>query len=264
MQTARANVPNHVAIIMDGNGRWAKQRHLPRIAGHRRGAAAVRAVIAAARELGVRYLTLYAFSAENWQRPPEEVSALMGLLERFLEGETRTLVKNRIRLHAIGRLEELPPGPRRQLHRAIEATAGFDDWHLILALNYGSRTEVADAARAYAAAAAAGRENPADCSWTAFRRYLYTADIPDPDLLIRTSGEARLSNFLLLQCAYAEMVFSPVLWPDFSKAELAAAIDEYQSRERRFGRTGEQLEPGRTPAAQPRTGSAAVRAASAP
>ena len=256
MQTARANLPNHVAIIMDGNGRWAKQRHLPRIEGHRRGAAAVRAVIDAAREMGVRYLTLYAFSAENWQRPPEEVSALMGLLEHFLEAETKTLVKNRIRLHAIGRIDGLPAGPRRQLQRAIDATAAFTDWHLVLALNYGSRTEVADAARAYAAAAAAGRENPDNCSWAAFRRYLYTADIPDPDLLIRTSGESRLSNFLLLQCAYAEMIFSPVLWPDFSKAEFAAAIDEYQRRERRFGRTGEQLEPGGAPPAPARVASA--------
>jgi len=263
MPTARANLPNHVAIIMDGNGRWAKQRHLPRIEGHRRGAAAVRAAVAAARDLGVRYLTLYAFSAENWQRPPDEVSALMGLLDRFLQAETRTLVKNRIRLRAIGRVDELPPGPRRQLQRAIEATAGFTDWHLILALNYGSRTEVADAARAYAAAAAAGRERPEDCSWAAFRRYLYTADIPDPDLLIRTSGETRLSNFLLLQCAYAEMIFSPVLWPDFSKDEFAAAIEEYQRRERRFGRTGEQLEPG-APPAPPRAASAAARAAAAP
>jgi len=243
MQTARANLPRHVAIIMDGNGRWAKQRHLPRIEGHRRGAAAVRAAVSAARELGVRYLTLYAFSAENWQRPPEEVTALMGLLDHFLQAETTTLVKNRIRLHAIGRVDELPPGPRRQLQRAIAATAGFSDWHLVLALNYGSRTEVADAARAYAAAVAAGREKSADCSWAAFSRYLYTADIPDPDLLIRTSGETRLSNFLLLQCAYAEMIFSPVLWPDFSKAEFAAAIDEFQRRERRFGRTAEQLSP---------------------
>ncbi len=256
MQTAQANIPNHVAIIMDGNGRWAKQRHLPRIAGHRRGVAAVRTIVDAARELGVRYLTLYAFSAENWQRPPEEVSALMGLLEHFLQAETKTLVKNRVRLRAIGRVDGLPAGPRRQLQRAIDATAAFTDWHLVLALNYGSRTEVADAARAYAAAAAAGRENPGDCSWAAFRRYLYTADLPDPDLLIRTSGETRLSNFLLLQCAYAEMIFSPVLWPDFSKAEFAAAIDEYLRRERRFGRTGEQLEPGGTPPAPARVASA--------
>ncbi len=251
MQTARANIPNHVAIIMDGNGRWAKQRRLPRIEGHRRGARAVRAAIDAARELGVRYLTLYAFSAENWQRPAEEVSALMGLLERFLRRETATLVRNRIHLHAIGRLEELPPAPLRQLRRALEATQGFDERHLVLALNYGSRTEIADAARAYAAAAMAGRERLDDASWETFSRYLYTADIPDPDLLIRTSGETRLSNFLLMQCAYAEMVFSPVLWPDFSAVDFAAAVEEYQRRERRFGRTGEQLEPAAPPAPEP-------------
>jgi undecaprenyl diphosphate synthase len=252
MQTAQAILPNHVAIIMDGNGRWAKQRHLPRIEGHRRGARAVRADNAAARELGVRYLTLYAFSAENWQRPPDEVTALMVLLERFLQRETATLVKNRIHLHAIGRLDELPAGPRRQLQRALDATASFTDWHLVLALNYGSRTEVADAARAYADAVVAGREKSSETSWTAFRRYLYTADLPDPDLLIRTSGETRLSNFLLMQCAYAEMIFSPVLWPDFSKAEFAAAIEEYQRRERRFGRTGEQIGQDEPSPAPPR------------
>jgi undecaprenyl diphosphate synthase len=253
MHTASANLPNHVAIIMDGNGRWAKQRRLPRIEGHRRGVEAARVVVDAARELGIRYLTLYAFSAENWQRPPEEVSALMGLLERFLRRETKTLVKNRIRLRAIGRLEELPSGPRQELKRAIDATRGFTDWNLILALNYGSRTELADAARGYAAAVAAGREKLNDSSWTTFSRYLYTAGLPDPDLLIRTSGETRLSNFLLMQCAYAELIFSPVLWPDFSKAELAAAVEEYQCRERRFGLTGEQLRAGAPPPASAAT-----------
>lgn len=254
MQTASANIPNHVAIIMDGNGRWAKQRGLPRIEGHRRGVETVRAIIDAARELGIRYLTLYALSTENLQRPPDEVSALMGLLEHFLRRETKVLIKNRIRLRAIGRLEGLPAGPCRELKHAIEATRHFTDWNLILALNYGSRIELADAARAYAAAVAAGREKPSDASWTTFSRYLYTADIPDPDLLIRTSGEARLSNFLLMQCAYAEMIFSPVLWPDFSKADLAAAVEEYQRRERRFGLTGEQLKAGAaapSPAATP-------------
>ncbi len=247
MQTASANIPNHVAIIMDGNGRWAKQRGLPRIEGHRQGVAAVRGVIDAARKLGIRFLTLYAFSAENWQRPPDEVSALMGLLEYFLRREIKVLVKNRIRLRAIGHLDDLPAGPRRELTRAVEGTRHFTDWNLILALNYGSRTELADAARAYAAAVAAGREKLSDSSWATLRRYLYTADLPDPDLLIRTSGETRLSNFLLMQCAYAEMIFSPRLWPDFSKADLAAAVEEFQRRERRFGRTGEQLTAGATP-----------------
>jgi undecaprenyl diphosphate synthase len=249
MPPARPTPPTHVAIIMDGNGRWAKKRGLPRIEGHRRGVEAVRTIIDASRDLGVRYLTLYAFSAENWQRPADEVSALMGLLEHFLRRETRVLVKHRIRLRTIGHIEALPAGPRRELERAVAETRGFTDWNLILALNYGARTEAVDAARAYAAAAAAGREDPARTTWTEFRRYLYTADIPDPDLLIRTSGETRISNFLLLQCAYAEMIFSPVLWPDFTKAEFAAAVEEYHRRERRFGLTGEQLQTGAAPAA---------------
>ena len=243
MQPASANIPLHVAIIMDGNGRWAQQRVLPRIEGHRRGVETVRTIIDAARALGIRYLTLYAFSAENWQRPAEEVSALMSLLEYFLRRETKVLIKNRVRLHTIGRIDELPAGPRKELKQAVTATRHFTDWNLVLALNYGSRTELADAARAYAAAVTAGREKPDEASWTAFSRYLYTAHLPDPDLLIRTSGETRLSNFLLMQCAYAEMIFSPVLWPDFTKADLAAAIAEFQRRERRFGLTGEQVNP---------------------
>ncbi len=243
MPPAGSNIPRHVAIIMDGNGRWAKQRGLPRIEGHRRGVATVRSIINAARDLGIPYLTLYAFSAENWQRPPDEVSALMGLLELFLRRETKTLIRNRIRLHAIGRIDELPAGPLKELKRAIAATREFTDWNLVLALNYGSRTELADAARAYAAAVVAGVEKPGEASWSALSRYLYTAGLPDPDLLIRTSGETRLSNFLLMQCAYAEMIFSSVLWPDFTKAELAAAVEEYQRRERRFGLTGEQVRP---------------------
>jgi undecaprenyl diphosphate synthase len=243
MPPATLNIPDHVAIIMDGNGRWAKQRGLPRIEGHRRGVETVRTTIDAARDLGIHYLTLYAFSAENWQRPAAEVSALMGLLEFFLRRETKTLVKNRVHLHTIGRIEELPAGPLKELKHAMAATHDFTEWHLVLALNYGSRTELADAARAYAAAVAAGKEKADEASWTALSRYLYTAGLPDPDLLIRTSGETRLSNFLLMQCAYAEMIFSPVLWPDFTKAELAAAVEEYQRRERRFGLTGEQVKP---------------------
>jgi undecaprenyl diphosphate synthase len=248
MQPASANIPNHVAIIMDGNGRWAKQRGLPRIEGHRRGVETVRTIIDATRALGIRYLTLYAFSAENWQRPADEVSALMSLLEYFLRRETKVLIKNRVRLHTIGRIDELPAGPRKELKHAVAATGHFADWNLVLALNYGSRTELADAASAYAAAVAAGREKPGETSWTRFSRYLYTAGLPDPDVLIRTSGETRLSNFLLMQCAYAEMIFSPVLWPDFTKAELAAAVEEYQRRERRYGLTAEQIKAGVAPA----------------
>lgn len=241
--TPPASVPQHVAIIMDGNGRWARQRGLPRIEGHRRGADTVRAVIDAARDLGIRCLTLYAFSVENWKRPQDEVGALMGLLEYFLKRETSTLVKNKIRLRTIGRTQDLPEVVRRQLDAAVATTARFTGHTLVLALNYGSRTEVVDAARAYAAAVAAGKINPDDSSWETFARHLYTAGLPDPDLVIRTSGEYRVSNFLLLQAAYAEFVFSPVAWPDFTKADFAAAIEDYSRRERRFGLTSEQLKP---------------------
>ena len=226
---------------MDGNGRWAKQRGLPRVEGHRRGVETVRAITTAARELGVRYLTLYAFSVENWKRPAAEVGALMSLLEFFLKRETAGLVKNRVRLRTIGRTQDLPEVVRKQLDHAIAATAQFTEQTLILALNYGARTEVLDAARAYAADLAAGKTQPAGDDWAAFSRYLYTADIPDPDLVIRTSGETRISNFLLMQAAYAEFVFTPTLWPDFTKADLESAIADYNRRERRFGLTSEQV-----------------------
>jgi len=243
MPVPPAQIPNHVAIIMDGNGRWAKQRGLPRIEGHRRGVETVRSIIDGAKEQGIRYLTLYAFSVENWKRPQEEVGALMSLLEYFLKREVATLVKNRVRLLTIGRTQDLPEVVRRQLDIAIAATSHFTEHTLVLALNYGSRTEVVDAARAYAAAIAAGKISPNDSSWETFSRHLYTADLPDPDLVIRTSGEYRVSNFLLLQAAYAEFVYTPVLWPDFTKADLAAAIEAYSKRERRFGQTSEQLKP---------------------
>jgi undecaprenyl diphosphate synthase len=241
MSLAPVQPPQHIAIIMDGNGRWAKQRGLPRIEGHRRGVEAVRTVTNAARELGVRTLTLYAFSVENWKRPQEEVGALMGLLEFYLKKELQTFVRDRVRLRTIGRTDELPAGVRQHLQRTIEETAQFTDYTLVLALNYGARTELIDAAHAYAAAVSAGREKLNDGSWDSFARYLYTADLPDPDLVIRTSGETRISNFLLMQSAYAEFVFTPVLWPDFGRAELVAAIAEYARRERRFGLTGEQV-----------------------
>ena len=240
---APAKIPQHVAIIMDGNGRWAKQRGLPRLEGHRRGVEAVRTVVDAARAIGIRYITLYAFSVENWKRPAEEISGLMGLLDYFLKRELNNLIKNRVRLLTIGRTEALPENVRRELNRVIEATKDFTDWTLVLALNYGSRTEIADAARDYAVAVAAGKES-GESSWENFSRYLYTAKIPDPDLLIRTSGELRVSNFLLLQCAYSEMVFTPVPWPEFGEAELRAAVDEYARRERRYGLTTEQLQSG--------------------
>ncbi len=226
---------------MDGNGRWAKQRGLPRVEGHRRGVETVRAITAAARELGVRYLTLYAFSVENWKRPAAEVGALMSLLEFFLKRETAGLVKNRVRLRTIGRTQDLPEVVRNQRDHATAATALFTEQTPVPAPNYGARTEVLDAARAYAADLAAGKTQPAGDDWSAFSRYLYTADIPDPDLVIRTSGETRISNFLLMQAAYAEFVFTPTLWPDFTKADLEAAIADYHRRERRFGLTSEQV-----------------------
>jgi len=226
---------------MDGNGRWAKQRGLPRIEGHRRGVETVRTATFAARDLGVKVLTLYAFSVENWKRPQDEVGALMGLLEFYLKKELETFVRDRVRLRTIGRTTDLPAGVQKLLRATMEETRHFTDYTLVLALNYGSRSEIVDAARAYASAVAAGTEKLNDSSWETFSRYLTTSGLPDPDLIIRTSGETRVSNFLLLQGAYAEYVFTPVLWPDFTKADLAAAIAEYNRRERRFGQTSEQL-----------------------
>jgi undecaprenyl diphosphate synthase len=239
----RANIPRHVAIIMDGNGRWAKQRGLPRIEGHRRGVEAVRTATYAARDQGVKMLTLYAFSAENWNRPQEEVGALMSLLELYLKKELATFVRDKVRLRTIGRTQGLPPGVQRHLAATVEKTKGFEDYTLVLALNYGARTEAIDAAHALAAAVAAGREKANDASWETFSKYLYTAGMPDPDLVIRTSGETRTSNFLLLQSAYAEFFFTPVLWPDFSGEDLAAALADFARRERRYGKTSEQLKP---------------------
>ncbi len=235
---------------MDGNGRWARARGLPRIEGHRRGVEAVRTITFAARDLGVRMLTLYAFSVENWSRPQDEVGGLMGLLEYYLKKELETVVRDRVRCRPIGRTDEMPAGIRRLLAATVEATDSFTDYTLVLALNYGSRTEIVDAARGYAAAVAAGGENLNDGSWATFSRHLYTAGMPDPDLVIRTSGETRISNFLLMQAAYAEFVFTPVLWPDFNKADLAAALAEYGRRERRYGLTSEQVGKSAAPAAQ--------------
>jgi undecaprenyl diphosphate synthase len=226
---------------MDGNGRWAKARGLPRIEGHRRGVETVREVVKGCRELGIRFLTLYAFSAENWRRPPTEIKALMRLLATFLRRETNELIEQRVRLHAVGQVDDLPGPVRRELDRALAATRHFDEWNLALALSYGSRQEAAAAARAYAEAAVRGEEDPAACTWERFRRYLFTADIPDPDLIVRTSGESRLSNFLMLQGAYSELFFTPVLWPDFTREHLREAAECFRSRERRYGLTGDQL-----------------------
>ncbi len=237
-----AKPPAHVAIIMDGNGRWAKSRGLPRIEGHRRGIDNIQEILKACREIGLRHLTLFAFSVENWQRPADEISALMDLLSLFLRRNTGDLVKHKIRLNVIGRPEALPEHVQISLKRALDLTAGFDRHHLNVALNYGSRSEVLDAVRAYTGDVTAGRMDPSQLDWPTFSRYLYTANIPDPDLVIRTSGETRLSNFLLMQAAYAEMYFSPVLWPDFSRGDFLRAIESYQHRERRFGKTGDQVQ----------------------
>ncbi|MGB0460566.1 MAG: isoprenyl transferase [Opitutales bacterium] len=235
--------PRHVAIIMDGNGRWAKEHGLPRIEGHRRGAQAVRHSLEAARDLGLRYLTLYAFSVENWNRPKEEIHALMDLLDRFLKEHLQHLLKNKIRLRVIGRYHELPTNIQDRLRDAEIQTADFTDFTVGLALNYGSRTEVVDAARAIAKAAQDGTLEPNQLDYAQFRSFLYTDEMPDPDLVIRTSGESRLSNFLLLQSAYSEIHFSPVLWPDFDRACFEAALEDYAQRERRYGKTSEQLQP---------------------
>ncbi|WP_308197106.1 MULTISPECIES: polyprenyl diphosphate synthase [unclassified Anaeromyxobacter] len=230
-------VPRHVAIIMDGNGRWAEARGLPRVLGHREGSESVRAVTRAARRIGVEALTLYAFSAENWARPDEEVGALMSLLAEFLESERGEMMANGIRLNAIGELDRLPDVVREKLAVVRAETAGNSAMTLTLALSYGGRQELVQAARRAAAAKGAALE--ADDIEAA----LWTAGLPELDLLVRTSGERRISNFLLWQCAYAELHFSDVLWPDFRDRELFRAIEDFQGRERRFGLTGAQLGP---------------------
>ena len=227
--------PRHIAIIMDGNGRWAKERGLPRLKGHERGAESVRAITEECVALGVEYLTLYAFSTENWKRPEEEVSGLWVLLEHFLDMELPTMMKNGVRLRAIGRIHELPESTQAKLAQAIETTSKNPATTLILALNYSSRTEIADAARSIAREAAAGALDPETITPETVSARLYTAEYPDPELMIRTSGELRLSNFLLWQLSYAEFFITPKLWPDFGKAQLREAIAAFHARERRFG-----------------------------
>ena len=228
--------PAHIAIIMDGNGRWATARGLPRVMGHRAGAAAVRRIVEACCELGVKTLILYAFSWENRDRPSDEIHELMSLLDEFIRRETPTLMTNHIRLRAIGRLEGLPVEVMANLHRTIERTAAFDRMTLTLALSYGGRQEIVDAARRLARLVQRGALAPEQIDETLFAQQLYAPDVPDPDLLIRTSGEQRLSNFLLWQASYTELYVTPKLWPDFSKVDLVEAMAEYERRERRFGR----------------------------
>ena len=229
------SVPRHVAIIMDGNGRWAKARGLPRLKGHEAGAESVRRVLRAAKKFGVRYVTLYAFSVENWSRPPLEVQGLMKLLQFFLKRNEHELHDNETRLRVMGRRSALPPAVDRALADLEAATAKYGDRELILCLSYGGRTEIAAAARSLAEDAAAGRIDPAKIDEAAIASRLYLPDVPDPDLIVRTSGEERLSNFLLWQAAYAEFYFTPVLWPDFGEEDFKAALDAFAARHRRFG-----------------------------
>ena len=229
--------PRHVAIIMDGNGRWAKARALPRVAGHQRGAEAVRRVVEGARELGISFLTLYAFSSENWKRPPTEVDDLMGLLRLYLRRELADLHRNDVRVRFIGDRQKLAPDIVSLLEESETQTGGNLGLTLVIALNYGSHAEIVHAARSIADDVRESRLDVDEISEDCFARYLQTADIPDPDLLIRTSGEQRLSNFLLWQAAYAELVFMDVLWPDFTKRSLEDALHEYHRRERRYGAT---------------------------
>jgi undecaprenyl diphosphate synthase len=236
-----ANIPRHIAIIMDGNGRWARHHNLARAEGHREGAENVLRILEIVRQYQIKYLTLYAFSVENWQRPEAEVEALMQLLAQFLLQHAHKLNENNTRLRTIGNIDVLPAHARDLLKEVVNATAHNNATTLVLALNYGARTEVLNAVRTCIREAQAGRLDAQTLDWPAFARYLDTGGIPDPDLIIRTSGETRLSNFLLLQAAYAEMYFSPALWPDFNGAHLAQAIHAYASRERRFGKTAEQL-----------------------
>jgi undecaprenyl diphosphate synthase len=224
-----AKLPRHVAVIMDGNGRWAAKRGLPRVAGHKAGVDSVRAVVRAAGELGIEALTLYSFSTENWLRPADEVDALMKLLSWAIEKETLELDKNNVRLSAIGRLDALPATVRKELDAAIARLESNDGLNLILALNYGGRQEILDAANKALAAGAKTLDEEA------INENLYTAGVPELDLMIRTSGEMRISNFLLWQAAYAELHVTPVLWPDFRKEHLVAALEDYAKRDRRFG-----------------------------
>jgi len=235
-------LPRHVAIIMDGNGRWAKKRLLNRVKGHERGADTVREIVRTSRKLNIAALTLYAFSTENWQRPASEVNALMALLKRFLNKEEPELRENNIRLGVIGQPDRLPEDVLTVIKRVQKATAGNDGLLLNLALSYGGRTEIVHMVRAIATKAAAGTLNPDTIDETVVADHLYTKDLPDPDLMIRTSGEMRISNFMLWQLAYAEFYITPTLWPDFSAKEFVAILKEYQERDRRFGKVADQAD----------------------
>jgi len=228
-------MPTHVAIIMDGNGRWAKERHLPRVEGHRNGVESVRMTVRACGEIGIKYLTLYAFSVENWNRPKDEVDTLMKYLARYLKNEIGELNRNNVRLEVIGQIYRLPEFVQEQLQKTKAALAKNNGLTLVLALSYGGRTEIIEAVREIAAEVKLGKLEPAEINEQVMAQHLYTKHWPDPDLLIRTSGEMRVSNFLLWQISYAELVVTTTLWPDFRKPQLFAAIEEYARRHRRFG-----------------------------
>ncbi len=233
---AQELLPLHVAVIMDGNGRWAKERGLPRIEGHRRGAESARAIIKAASESGIRYLTLYTFSVENWNRPKTEVDAIMKYLAYYLRKETPELDRNNVRLEAIGQIHRLPEPVQKQLGKSRQQLSKNTGLTLVLALSYGARAEIVDASRAIAEKVQSGDLVPEEVTETLFGMHLYTSQIPDPDLLVRTSGEMRLSNFLLWQVSYAEIVVTETLWPEFRKAEFYNALEEFAKRHRRFGK----------------------------
>ena len=237
-------VPRHVAIIMDGNGRWAVERGLERNAGHREGIESVREIIRACRDYGVEVLTLYAFSIENWNRPKGEVSELMRLLEEYLETELAEVMEHGARVRSIGRLDRLPPSTRRAVEKAVSETADNDGMQLVFALSYGGRAEIVDAARRIGRDAELGKIDPEGLDEKTFASYLYAPDVPDPDLLIRTGAERRVSNFLLWQIAYSELHVSRCMWPEFRRGEFEAALIDYQGRERRFGLTSAQVKDG--------------------
>jgi len=232
---AKTSLPKHVAIIMDGNGRWAKRHGLPRVEGHRRGADAAREIIRTAGELGIKYLTLYAFSVENWNRPNDEVDALMKYLIHYLKTETPELNKNNVRLEVIGQIHRLPENVQEHLRKSITTLSTNNGLTLVMALSYGSRIEIVDAVRRISAEVKRGKLDPADITEEVISDHLWTRSIPDPDLLIRTSGEMRISNFLLWQISYSELVITPTYWPDFRKPQFLAALEEYARRHRRFG-----------------------------
>jgi undecaprenyl diphosphate synthase len=234
-------LPAHVAIIMDGNGRWARQRGKGRNFGHEQGVNAVREVIETAAELGLKYLTLYTFSTENWNRPDDEISALMRIMVHSLNSETETLIRNKVRLRAIGDIDRLAEDVRERLNETIKLTSQADGLTLVVALSYSSRWEILEAARKLAADVTKGNLAPSQINESTFEKYLTTSGIPDPELMIRTSGELRISNFLLWQLAYTELYFTELLWPDFGKEDFYKAIIDYQKRERRFGKTSEQV-----------------------